>query len=110
MKMKKRFLIGTAVLCVLCFLPSFAGCRRGAASSEPSSIPETTSSRAGETSSTSAARRSAVHPEKPAPAGRINRQHPHGALMVQRLLGVSAEEADTLIDFSHHAERLSGPD
>ncbi len=100
MKMKKRFLIGTAVLCVLCFLPSFAGCRRGAASSEPSSIPETTSSRAGETSSTSAADGPPFTRKNLPRLDGSTANIPMAALMVQRLLGVSAEEADTLIDFS----------
>ena len=100
MKMKIRFLIGTAVLCVLCFLPSFAGCRRGAASSEPSSIPETTSSRAGETSSTSAADGPPFTRKNLPRLDGSTANIPMAALMVQRLLGVSAEEADTLIDFS----------
>lgn len=100
MKMKKRFLIGTAVLCVLCFLPSFAGCRRGAASSEPSSIPETTSSRAGETSSTGAADGPPFTRKNLPRLDGSTANIPMAALMVQRLLGVSAEEADTLIDFS----------
>ncbi len=93
-KTKKRILAGTAALCVLCLSLPFSGCRRSAALSEPSDNAETSS--AVKTSPTGTPFTRNNLPRLDGSTANI----PMAALMVQRLLGVPAEEADTLIDFS----------